>query len=75
MVLYTPTSSNPNIGNSKVISGSGLGSFTSNITGLNPSTTYYIRAYATNQFGTIYGNEINVFTKDSAVVSMYGLVR
>jgi len=37
--------------------GSGTGAFVSNITGLNPSTTYYVRAYATNSVGTAYGNE------------------
>jgi uncharacterized protein (TIGR02145 family) len=28
--------------------------------GLNPNTTYYIRAYATNEGGTAYGNQISV---------------
>jgi uncharacterized protein (TIGR02145 family) len=35
----------------------GTGVFTSNITGLAPNTTYYVRAYATNIAGTGYGNE------------------
>lgn len=67
------TSSNPTIANAKTIDGSGLGSFTSSITGLNPYTTYNVRAYATNQFGTTYGNEVQLITKDVATVSMYGL--
>jgi len=37
--------------------GSNTGSFTSSISGLAPSTTYYVRAYATNAYGTGYGNE------------------
>ena len=41
---------------------SGLGSFVSNITGLNPLTTYYYRAYATNSAGTSYGTEYNIRT-------------
>jgi len=32
--------------------GSGTGSFTANMTGLTPGTTYYVRAYATNSVGT-----------------------
>jgi len=49
------TSSNPTIANSKTIDGSGLGSFTSYLTGLAEYTTYYFRAYATNSAGTGYG--------------------
>ncbi len=37
--------------------------YTSNITGLSPGTTYYVRAYATNNDGTGYGSEITVSTK------------
>ncbi len=36
----------------------GLGVFTSNMTGLTPQTTYYMRAYATNMVGTSYGAEV-----------------
>ena len=36
--------------------------FTSSISGLTASTTYYIRAYATNSQGTSYGNEIQFTT-------------
>ncbi len=42
-----------------VTSGSGTGTFTSNITGLTPATTYYVRSFATNSVGTGYGTEIS----------------
>lgn len=48
----------PNIAlSTKTSDGTGSGSYSSNISGLTPGTTYYVRAYATNQFGTGYGNE------------------
>ncbi|MCQ2272205.1 MAG: hypothetical protein MJZ72_05400 [Bacteroidales bacterium] len=53
------TSHNPTISNSYTSNGTGTGSFTSNLTGLNPNTTYYVRAYATNSIGTAYGNEVS----------------
>jgi uncharacterized protein (TIGR02145 family) len=47
----------PSISDSKTSNGTGLGGFTSNITGLSPNTTYYVRAYATNSVGTAYGEQ------------------
>lgn len=41
---------------------SGDGSFTSRLTGLSPSTKYYVRAYAVNTAGTAYGNEMSFTT-------------
>ena len=59
-VVYS-TSQNPTTANSKVTSGSGTGSFSVNLTNLVEGTTYYVRAYATNEKGTAYGNQV-VFT-------------
>ena len=42
--------------------GTGTGLFTSNLRGLNGSTTYYVRAYATNSAGTGYGNQVSFTT-------------
>lgn len=49
---------NPTTGDSKTTNGSGTGSFTANITGLTPGSSYHVRAYATNSIGTAYGNDI-----------------
>lgn len=38
---------------------SATGAFTTSITGLTEGTLYYIRAYATNSYGTSYGGEVN----------------
>ena len=47
----------PTIDGSHTSDGTGTGTFTSNLIELTPNTTYYVRAYATNQNGTYYGNE------------------
>ena len=39
------------------------GIFSSNITNLIPNTTYYARAYATNSYGTSYGNQVSFATQ------------
>jgi len=52
---------NPTILNSKVEEreiNAGSGAFTISITNLNPGTTYYFRAFATNIAGTSYGNQV-----------------
>jgi gliding motility-associated-like protein len=56
------TSVNPTIANSVSTDGTASGSYVSSLTGLLPSTTYYVRAYATNTVGTGYGNEISFTT-------------
>lgn len=40
------TAGSPNYNNSKTNDGTGIGSYTSSITGLTANTTYYVRAYA-----------------------------
>ena len=50
------TSQNPTIEDNKTTDGTGLGSFISNLTNLEANTTYYVRAYATNEAGTAYGS-------------------
>ncbi|KAB2877351.1 hypothetical protein F9K33_16510 [bacterium] len=53
-VCWSP-SQNPTIADNKTSDGLETGSFASHITGLAPSTTYYVKAYATNSIGTNYG--------------------
>ena len=62
------TSQNPTVADSHTSDGSGTGSFNSNITGLTPSTTYYVRAYATNSVGTAYG-EPRVLTTSCTTIN------
>ena len=54
---------NPTIDSSLVTNdGTGVGEFTSSLTGLAGLTTYYARAYATNSAGTAYGEQIEFTT-------------
>ena len=57
------TSSTPTVDlATKTSDGTGTGQYTSTITPLTPSTTYYVRAYATSSVGTGYGQEIQFTT-------------
>ncbi|UOY06759.1 hypothetical protein L0P88_22930 [Muricauda sp. SCSIO 64092] len=53
---------NPTIDDYKTDEGIGNSSFTSALIELRPNTQYYVRAYATNESGTAYGNEIRFKT-------------
>jgi len=57
------SASPPTLSHSYTLDGSGLGSFSSYVTGLSPSTTYFIRAYATNNLGTAYGQTLSFRTQ------------
>ncbi|MCX6304307.1 MAG: hypothetical protein NT040_05020 [Bacteroidetes bacterium] len=56
------TSPQPTINDVHTVDGGGTGVFTSELTVLTPLTTYYVRAYATNSYGTAYGEEVTFNT-------------
>lgn len=53
---------NPTIEDSFTENGNGTGNFESEVSGLQGGKTYYLRAYATNNKGTAYGNTISFQT-------------
>lgn len=53
---------NPTTVHNKTSDGSGVGHFTSSIDGLEPGTTYYVRAYAVNTAGTAYSSQQTINT-------------
>jgi hypothetical protein len=63
------TSPSPTISNYTTNSGQGLGAFQDEI-GINPGTTYYLRAYATNGAGTVYGNQVTFQTPQVTLPSL-----
>jgi len=57
------TTENPTILDQKTIDlNPGTGSFVNYLSGLDPATTYFVRAYATNSTGTAYGNQVSFKT-------------
>ncbi|HBE40415.1 MAG TPA: hypothetical protein DDW27_04295 [Bacteroidales bacterium] len=69
------TSGNPTIADNKTNDGNGDGTFISTITGLQPKTRYYVKAYATNNAGTVYGSQFSFFTHTAnALIPVNGLV-
>ena len=57
------TTNNPTIANTKKVApGTGSGAYSLEVTGIAEGKTYYVRAYATNDGGTVYGEEVNFTT-------------
>jgi uncharacterized protein (TIGR02145 family) len=48
---------NPSLADRHTVDGTGMGTFTSQLTGLSSNITYYVRAYATNHLGTVFGDK------------------
>jgi hypothetical protein len=61
----------PTIYNTKIVEGSGIGSFSCNLTNLQPNTTYCVRAYAINSLGIKYGEEIRFTPKQPTFENGY----
>lgn len=63
-------SPSPTIASFKTSDGAGGGKFVSTMTDLNPNTSYFVRAYATNSNGTSYGLTLNFKTSSISIVTM-----
>ena len=66
---YSTNTTSPTISNSKISSGTGIGSFYTNITQLSSGTTYYVRAYSVNKAGVSYGNTLSFKTQSATIPS------
>lgn len=58
---------NPTIYDNKIVSTSLLATSEINISGLTPQTTYFIRAYAINNSGISYSNQIQITTNNFTI--------
>lgn len=62
-ICWSSSTSSPTVSlSTKTTDGTGIGTFTSSMSGLTASTSYYVRAYATNSIGTVYGSYISFTT-------------
>ena len=57
-------------GVTKVSMGTGSGTFSNTVYTFDTSATYYVRAYAANDAGTVYGAEIELNTLASADITL-----
>jgi hypothetical protein len=60
--VFWGTSQNPEATGTKLPIGNGTGVFSDNLSGLTSNTTYFVKAYATNNIGTAYGNQVSFTT-------------
>jgi hypothetical protein len=58
------TNPNPTINDNFILSTASVGNYTTLISGLTANTTYYLRAFGTNEIGENYGNQL-IFTTSS----------
>ena len=66
--LCWSTTTNPNISvNQHTTGGSLIGTFSENLVGLTPNTSYYIRAYLTTLSDTIYGTQVIITTPEKHI--------
>ncbi len=61
------TTDKPLISDNIIVDDSDGNSFTVELTGLEPGTEYFVRAYATNRYGTGYG-EVKAYTTDPLTI-------
>jgi hypothetical protein len=66
------TSTNPTIADNITNDGNGLGAIISTLSGLNPATQYFVRAYAQNTSGVEYGDEVSFYTLATEPTSHVG---
>jgi uncharacterized protein (TIGR02145 family) len=61
-IVWSKINATPTLTDSIVAGTTASGSFTTNLTGLDFNTVYYIRAFATNSVGTGYGDVVKLNT-------------
>ncbi len=67
--VWYSTSPDPETTGTQIKVGSGIGAFSTDLTGLTIATAYYTRAYALNSLGNSYGDELVFLTNRKPSVS------
>ncbi len=65
-VCWSNATSSPSLSDDHTDEVARVGEFTSKMINLTGMSTYYVRAYASNQNGTVYGNTVSFFTAATA---------
>ncbi len=68
------TENPPDINDMKTLDGNGPGEFISKVSGLDPYTAYFVRAYATSHAGTAYGNTLYIKPFETSIKDIEGNV-
>ncbi len=68
--VWSSTNTNPSVSDAKLTVGYGKGKYSLLLNNLNPNSTYYYKAYATNNKGTSYGETKIVKTADYALATL-----
>lgn len=66
--VYWGISQNPETSGTKLLIGSGTGTFSTTLAGLIANTNYYIKAYAINSQGSGYGDQVSFKTSQNIVI-------
>jgi len=67
------TNMNPTTADNMTIEGSGTGTFESILEGLDVNTVYYAKAYAINNAGIAYGNEVSFYVTNDPYIPGEGV--
>lgn len=65
-LCWSSTNLSPTLSDNVETIGSGMGTFSENLSGLSANTLYRVRAFATNSQGTSYGNVVSFTTHQPA---------
>lgn len=69
-----PTVDDPTTATTKIVVSGTSKEFSANIAGLKDNTAYYVRAYAINNTGIVYGNAVEFSHRDFIILSSDGIM-
>lgn len=69
-LVYSTTNPQPSLNDNIIEAGSCTGPFTCKISNLTTGTTYHVRAFATNRFGTGYGPTVTFTTANPLITGV-----